>query len=243
MNFKITFSRRFIMAIMAAALMLTACAAPAPVVKVPPTPALPAVPQPEIRDILGLREWNPNVENTLLCASREPDGNLLTYTWTAENGTIKGEGQKVIWVPPGEVGEYEITVKVSNGKGGEASFSKHFAVVAPEPPPVDKTIYLKMTPPSTSVATGSAIVNGLSTPEIQCVIPDRDPSEFTYTWAANAGKLMADGLNEGKASRVGWIAPNQAGQYLVGVLVTDNSGNKAIGEVTFEVICCGRAPN
>ena len=85
-------------------------------------------------------------------------------------------------------------------------------------------------------------MNGLSTPEIQCVIPDRDLSEFTYTWAANAGKLMADGLNEGKASRVGWIAPNQAGQYLVGVLVTDGAGNKAIGEVTFEVLCCGRAP-
>ena len=242
MNFSSAFFRKLFIVAIVAALMLAACTAPAAVVKPPPTPPPPAIPQPEIRNILGLREWNPNVESTLLCAASDPDGNPLTYTWTAEEGIIKGEGQKVSWVPPGEVGEYEITVKVTNGKGGEASFSKRFAVVNPPPEPVDKTIYLKLTPPATNVSTGSGIVNGLSTPEIQCVIPDRDPSEFTYTWAANAGKLMAPGLNEGKASKVGWIAPNQAGQYLVGVLVTDSAGNKAIGEVTFEVLCCNRAP-
>ena len=238
MNFKITISRKFIMVVVAAALMLTACATPAPVAKFPPTPALPAIPQPEIRDILGLREWNPNVENTLLCASREPDGNVLTYTWTAENGTIKGEGQKVIWVPPGELGEYEITVKVTNGKGGEASFSKHFAVVAPEPPPVDKTIYLKLAPQSTNVATASGRIRAGFPSEIQCVIPDGDPSEFTYFWAASGGRLKADGLNEGKASKVGWYAPGVGGQYIVSVMATDKVGNKAMGEVTFEVLCC-----
>jgi len=243
MNFRITFSRQFFIVVIGTALMLTACATPAQVVKPPITPPPPTVPQPEIRNIVGIPEWNPNVENTLLCAAIDPDGNILTYTWTAEKGIIKGEGQKVIWVPPGEIGEYEITVKVSNGKGGEASFSKRLAVVNPPPPPVDKTIYLKLTPPATNVATASGRVGGLSTSEIQCVVPSVDPSEFTYTWAANAGKLMADGLNEGKADRVGWIAPNQAGQYMVGVLVTDKAGNKAMGEVNFEVLCCGRAPN
>jgi hypothetical protein len=237
MNYRVTLISKLITIVMAAALMLPACAAPAPV-KLPPTPPPPAVPQPEIRNILGLREWNPSVESTLLCAASDPDGNPLTYTWTAENGTIKGEGQKVIWVPPGEIGEYGITVKVTNGKGGEASFSKKFAVVNPPPPPVDNTIYLKMTPPETNVVTASGRVRALFTSEIQCVVPDGNLSDFTYTWAANAGKLMADGLSEGKASRVGWLAPGQGGQYVVGVLVTDKAGNKAIGEVTYEVLCC-----
>jgi hypothetical protein len=238
MNSRNILSRRVFMAVMVVAMILTACAAPAAVVKPPPTPPPPAVPQPEIRNILGIREWNPNVESTLLCAAVDPDGNPLTYTWSAEKGTIKGEGQKVIWVPPGEVGEYQITVKVTNGKGGEASFSQRFAVVNPEPPPVDNTVYLKLTPPATNVATATGRVRALFTSEIQCVIPDRDLSEFTYTWAANAGKLIADGLHEGKASRVGWLSPGQGGEYVVGVLVTDKAGNKAIGEVTFEVLCC-----
>jgi hypothetical protein len=242
MNFGITISRKFIVAIVAASLMLTACAAPAPIVKPPPTPALPAIPQPEINGIVGLPEWNTNVENTLLCAASDPDGNLLTYTWSAEKGVIKGEGQKVSWIPPAEAGEYEITVKVANGKGGEASFSKRFTVVNAPLADVDKTIYLKLTPPATNVVTGSGIVNGWTTTEIQCVVPDRDPSEFTYTWTVYGGILNADGLNEGKASRVGWVAPQQAGKYTVGVLVTDRVGNQAIGEVTFEVLCCGKAP-
>jgi len=226
---------------MGTALVLTACVAPAPVVKPPATPPPAAVPQPEIGNIVGTPEWYPNVENTLLCAASDPNGNPLTYTWTAEKGVIKGEGQKVNWVPPGEVGEYEITVKVTNGKGGEASLSKRFSVVSPTPS-VDRTVYLKLTPPATNTTTASSRINGLTTPEIQCVVQG-EPSEYTYIWAASAGKLMADGLYEGKASRVGWISPNQAGQYVVGVMVTDKAGNTAIGEVNFEVLCCGKAPN
>jgi len=227
-----------VLVLMAAALILNACAPAAPVVKPPATPPPPAVSQPEIRAIAGAQEWYPNQENTLICACSDPDGNPLTYTWTAEKGIIQGEGQRVKWVPPEDIGEYEISVKVTNDKGGEASFSKTFAVVNPPPPPVDKTIYLKLSPPATSVATASGRVRSLYTSEIQCEVPDRDPSEFTYIWAAEGGKLMADGLDEGKASRVGWIAPGQGGQYIVAVMVMDKAGNQATGEVTFEVLCC-----
>jgi len=142
MNSRITLYRQFLLIVVGAALVLTACAAPSPVVTTPPTPPPPAVPQPEIKDIVGAREWYPNVERSLIGAAFDPDGNPLTFTWTAEKGIIKGEGQKVSWVPPNEVGEYEITVKVTNGKGGEASFSKKFTVVNPAPPEPDKTIYL-----------------------------------------------------------------------------------------------------
>jgi len=234
----IKLSPKLFLVVMGAVLMLSACAAPAPVVKPPASSPPPAVPQPEIMNIIGLREWNPNTENTLLCAASDPDGNPLTYTWTAEKGIIKGEGRNVSWVPPDEVGEYEITVKVTSDKGGEATFSKKFVVVAAPPPPVDTTIYLKLTPPDTNMVTASGRVRSFFLSEIQCVIPGRDLSEFSYTWAANAGKLMADGLDEGKASRVGWLAPGQAGQYAVRVLVTDKAGNQAVGEVTYEVICC-----
>lgn len=229
-------------AFVAAALMLGACATPEQVVNTPSTPAQPSIAQPVISDIAGAQEWHPNEEGALMCACSDPEGNPITYYWTAEKGIIKGEGQRVSWAPPEELGEYEITLKVTNDKGGEAIFSKKFTVVAPPPPPVDTTVYLKLTPPATYATTEFRQVKGLSTPEIQCVVPG-DPSEYTFTWAANAGKLMADGLEEGNASRVGWIAPNQAGKYTVSVMVADKAGNKAAGEVNMEVLCCGRGPN
>jgi len=207
------------MVVMAAALIFCSCGTPAPIVTPPSTPAPPAMAQPEIRDIAGPVQLYPNEENTLICACSDPDGNPLTYTWTAQKGLIKGEGQRVSWVPPGEVGEYEITVKVTNEKGGEASFSKRFTVVNREPPPVDTTVYLKLTPPATNVTAATGRVRSFFPSDIQCVVPDRDASEFTYTWVAYGGKLTAEGLDEGKASRVGWLAPGAGGYYVVRVVV------------------------
>jgi len=238
MKFRITRTSVLLVAGVAAALMLGSCAAPAPAVVTPSTPAPPAVAQPVIRDIAGALEWHPNEENVLICACSDPDGNPLTYYWTAEKGIIKGEGQRVSWTPPEELGEYEIVVRVTNDKGGEATSSKKFAVVAPPPPPEDKTVYLKLTPPSATVATATGRVRSFFMSEIQCEIPGRDLSEFTYTWTANGGKLTAEGLDEGKASRVGWLAPGANGLFIVKVKVTDKAGNWAEGEVTYEVLCC-----
>ena len=235
---RITHPGRYIFTAVLAAMLFAACTTPATKPK-PVLPPPPAMSQPEIMNIIGVQEWNPGKENTLLCAARDPDGNQLTYVWTAENGTIKGDGQKVIWLPPGTTGDYEISVKVNNGKGGEASFSKHFSVTNPAPPDPDKTVYLKMSVPSQNVATAEGRIRSFFTAEIQCDVEGRDPSDLTYTWGANGGKLMATGLNEGKASRVGWIAP-QGGQdrYKVTVIVADKDGDQAMGEVNFEVLCC-----
>jgi len=236
----ITRPGKYIVTAILVAILFTACATPAPSVKPKPVSSPPpGISQPEIMSIIGVQEWNPGKENTLLCAARDPDGNQLTYAWTAENGTITGDGQKVIWLPPDTIGDYEISVKVNNGKGGEASFSKRFTVTNPAPPEPDKTIYLKMSVPSQNVATAEGRIRSFFTAEIQCDVEGRDPADLTYTWGANGGKLRAPGLNEGTASKVGWDAP-QGGQerYKVTVLVADKAGNQATGEVNFEVLCC-----
>jgi hypothetical protein len=229
---------KFFIAVLLILVTFAACAAPAVKPK-PVSPPPPGISQPEIMNIIGVQEWNPGKENTLLCAARDPDGNQLTYIWAAENGTIKGNGQKVIWLPPDTIGDYEISVRVNNGKGGEASFSKRFTVTTPAPPEPDKTIYLKMSVPSQNIVSAEGRIRSFFTAEIQCDVEVPDPAGLTYTWLANGGKLMAAGLNEGKASRVGWIAP-QGGQdrYKVTVMVADKSGNQATGEVNFEVLCC-----
>ena len=242
MNEKITRPCNYFVAAILVAVLFTACITPAPAVTPKPVspPPPPDISQPEIMNIIGQPEWNPGKENTLICAARDPDGNPLTYSWTAENGTIKtteGDGQKVTWLPPDTTGDYEISVKVNNGKGGEASFSKRFKVVPTVEEP-DKTIYLKLIMPSKNVVSVNSRIRTFFTTEIQCQIEGADPADLTYIWGATGGKLTADGLEEGKASRVGWLASGQGGSYKIAVLVQDKEGNKAVGEVNMEVLCC-----
>jgi hypothetical protein len=200
----------------------------------------PAVTVLAVDDIVGKREWKPSEENSLICAAQDPKGGDLTYIWSVEKGSIKGEGQTVSWTAPDTLGEYSITVKVISSKGGDTTFSKKFKVT--DDPyhnnTADKTIYLNLTIPSNTPVTKSDRLRTYTTGEIQCVVNRGDTGEFTYTWTAPAGKLLGENITSGKESRVGWIAPGQGGSYTVSVIVTDKDGKQASGEVVFEVLCC-----
>ncbi len=55
----------------------------------------------------------------LTCIASDPDGDVVRYSWSASEGNITGVGNKVTWVAPNKGGSYNITVIVSDGKGGE----------------------------------------------------------------------------------------------------------------------------
>ena len=55
------------------------------------------------------------------CTAADPDGDELTYQWTATGGDISGQGPTATWAAPETVDTYTITVKVIDGRGGEAS--------------------------------------------------------------------------------------------------------------------------
>lgn len=51
------------------------------------------------------------------CIASDPNGDPLTYTWTTTGGVIQGEGSQVTWVATDEVGSYNITCRVDDGRG------------------------------------------------------------------------------------------------------------------------------
>ena len=66
----------------------------------------------------------------LRCLASDPDGDTLSYTWSAEDGELAGEGSVVIWTAPLDpVFPVPVTVTVSDNWGGTASESKVFNVV------------------------------------------------------------------------------------------------------------------
>ena len=50
----------------------------------------------------------------------DPDGDSLSYEWTVNAGTVKGlQSNPLKWTTPNKAGTYQISLKVSDGKGGE----------------------------------------------------------------------------------------------------------------------------
>ena len=57
------------------------------------------------------------------CLAVDPDKDQLTYIWKATGGKIIGNGPNIQWLAAGDPGTYKITCEVSDGNGGNASFT------------------------------------------------------------------------------------------------------------------------
>lgn len=102
---------------------------------VPPPP--PAPPPPENRPPTVKARCEPcTVEicktSTVTADAQDPDGDALTYKWSAPTGTFANEADRqTIWTAPCEPGPVPVTVTVDDGKGGTASDTVTIQVVRP----------------------------------------------------------------------------------------------------------------
>lgn len=207
-------------------------------------PAQQANRQPVIQRINGSYDWSPLTEGQFVCIASDPDGDGLLYKWTADNGTIKGNGATVTWESPATMGKYNIMVTVSDGKGGEATAIQEARVIINVDGSIsfDAPVVLKMALPSKEVVTGAKRVRIWTASPIECIVENVNAKDLKFTWSAASGKLQAGkgmNLNDGTASKVNWIAPGVGGDFRVDVVVIDGSSNEAKGSVIFEVFCCG----
>ena len=62
------------------------------------------------------------------CVASDLDDDKLNYEWTADGGSLSGEGSMITWTAPSKGGEVTIIVTVSDSGGGMATKSIVFEV-------------------------------------------------------------------------------------------------------------------
>jgi len=167
------------------------------------------------------------------CQAEDHDGDKLTYAWEASGGHISGRGPVATWTAPEVVGGYQIAVAVSDGRGADAKSSLNIAVAPSRPVGLPVIESLTVTPQNPNCMKGEQIRIGKSC-ELKCVASDPDGYALSYAWVANGGELS------GQGPAVNWTAPNNAGTFVITVMVSNTIGSMVSGNKTFSVMAgCG----
>ena len=107
--------------------------APPPPPPPPPAPAAaPANRPPTVRASCNPCTVEVGKTSTVSAVGQDPDGDALTYRWSAPAGSLtNANGQQTPWTAPMVEGPVPVTVTVSDGKGGTASDVVTIQVIKP----------------------------------------------------------------------------------------------------------------
>jgi outer membrane protein OmpA-like peptidoglycan-associated protein len=73
----------------------------------------------------------PGGSATVIATAQDPDGDAITYAWTAASGTLATPSDRQsVWTAPSAVGSYPVTITVTDARGATASDTATCQVVA-----------------------------------------------------------------------------------------------------------------
>jgi hypothetical protein len=142
----------------------------------------------------------------LSCVAADADGDELSYNWSASGGAIAGEGTTVTWTAPDSLGSYDVTLIVTDGRGGEVINKVTVEVRTNNSPTIASLI---------ADADWTLSSGGLN---VTCNASDPDGDELTYEWSTTEGNITGTG------TAVNWTAPQEVGVYDITVVVSDGYG-------------------
>jgi len=138
---------------------------------------------PIINSLTAEKEIRTSSETQIVCKASDPDGDNVTYEWSADGGSITGEGSAVTWTAPAISDNYTISVTAADGKGGTATRSTEVSVIVKHPwvpyerPPSDE--FIKITGALTVVGSIPAGESDIYEGRVTC-IPD---GSAVYHWS------------------------------------------------------------
>jgi hypothetical protein len=153
----------------------------------------------------------------VVCNASDSDGDELSYDWSASGGDISGEGAVVTWAAPNSTGSYDVTIRVTDSRGGEVTDDVTIIVRANQPPTI------------TSLTADAHWSTPSGTIQVTCNASDLDGDELSYEWAATKGSVSGTG------PEATWTAPEETGTYHVTAVVIDGHGAEDTKSITLSV--------
>jgi outer membrane protein OmpA-like peptidoglycan-associated protein len=99
----------------------------------PPPPAPPPNRSPTVTASCNPCSLEPGATSNLTATGTDPDGDPLTYQWTAPQGTFSNaNAQNTVWTAPNQEGNVLATVTARDNRGGTATGSVNLTVVRRE---------------------------------------------------------------------------------------------------------------
>jgi hypothetical protein len=188
---------------------------------------------PTITDLATDAGWTlPSGTVQLTCRASDPDGDELTYEWTADAGDISETGAAVNWTAPQETGIYYIMVVVMDSHGS-SDIRTLSATVAQEQPPVIEELLVTAEHCYLKTYSSGYRVGKEQEYHIECIVSDSS-SVVSYNWSCDDGEISGEG------SRITWTAPNppRSSDITVTVVVSDIAGNMASKDLALNVVNC-----
>jgi hypothetical protein len=189
---------------------------------------------PTITDLATDASWTlPSGTVQLTCTASDPDGDELSYEWTATGGAVSGTGVAVNWSAPEEVGAYCITVVAEDSHGSSDGRTMCVTVVTAQPPDVEDLLvtadhcYLKTTSSGYKVGKEQEY-------HIECIVSNND-SLVSYNWSCEDGEIV------GQGPMITWTAPDKyLDRTTVTATISDIAGNALCTSIVFEVVSCSK---
>jgi hypothetical protein len=150
----------------------------------------------------------------ITCNATDRDGDELSYNWSASGGGINGEGATVNWTAPLSFDSYNVTVTVTDGRGGKVT---DYVII---------TVRGNMSPIIISLVADADWTTPSGNLQVTCDALDLDGDELSYEWTTTEGDISGTG------AVVNWTAPEEVGMYDITVVVNDGQGGNDTGSLT-----------
>jgi hypothetical protein len=190
---------------------------------------------PTVTGLIADAVWTlPSGSLQVTCNASDPDGDELSYEWSATAGDISGTGAVADWTAPEEVGIYDVTVVVEDGYGGEDTKSITLSVATGTPPVIEDLIVTAKEPKYLKGGIPGGYdykVGRTKEYDIECIVSDTGVG-VSYNWSCEAGEISGEG------SMITWTAPNTSGYFAVTVIASDVADNMVSKSVVFYVVQC-----